>query len=90
VNDGVAEFEARRVAVVNNSPDFIFEDGDELGKFDDVLVGAVNGGGEMAVQAASGLEDLFFLRIIDQQSFGAKNLVGEIGAGEERCDVRLE
>ncbi len=61
MNDGVAEFEAGGVAVVNNSPDFIFQDGDELGELDDILLGAVHRGGEMAVQAASGFEDLFFL-----------------------------
>src|SRR5277367_1422376 len=61
MNDGIAEFQAGGVTVVNNSADFIFEDRDEFGEFDDVLLGAVNGGGEMAVQSASGFEDLFFL-----------------------------
>ena len=61
VNDSIAEFQARGIAVVNDSSDFIFEDGDEFGKFYDVLLSAVNGGGEMAMQAASYFEDLFFL-----------------------------
>ncbi len=90
MNDGIAEFQTRGIAIVDNSADFIFQDDDEFGEFDDVVVGAVNGSGEMAVKAASGFEDLFFLRIIDQQSFWAENFVREIGAGEERGDVRLE
>src|SRR5271170_5189768 len=90
MNDGIAELQAGGIAIVNNSADFIFEDGDELGEFHDVLLGAVNGGGEMAVQSASGFQDLFFLGIVDEQSFGAENFVGKIGAGEERCYIRLE
>ncbi len=90
VNYGIAELQTRGVTVVNNSPDFIFEDGDELGEFDDVLLGAVNSGGEMAMQAVSGFQDLFLIRVVDEQSFRPKNFAREIWVGEERGDIRLK
>ena len=90
MNDGVAEFQTGGIAIVDDSPNFIFQDGDEFREFHDVLLGAVNGGGEMAVQAARGFQNLLLLRVADEKRFRTEDFIGEIGAGEKRSNICLK
>ena len=66
VDHGVTDFNAGGIAVENDAADLVSQNLEQVGKFDQVFLGAVNGGGEMAVETASGIEKFLMFGETDQ------------------------
>src|SRR5580704_7508244 len=90
VNHGVRDFNSGWVSIENDAADLVLQQIDQIGKFPQVFLGAVNRRCEMAAETSSGIEKLSFVGEMDQYARRTKYFGTQIRTSQQAGNVRLE
>ena len=90
VDDGVTHLKTRGIAVKDESPHFRFENLDEVAVFAQIVFGSVNRSGQVPMQSPSDGQQIFVVRIRNDDRGWAEQLRGQLRPRQIFAGLRFE